>query len=435
MTVKTKGEGFTPPNYTQTPNTLFDLLAVISNAELRVTLALVRETFGWHKQRTDRMSITELADLAGLSPSSAKTGVKEGLKRGTIKRFKAKDEQNRQTYRYGLVITDRVNFEEFERPRKEPETPPQDKPKGSPSGQNLTGSEIDGVGTSSGQNLTGSPVNSSGQNLTTSNKEERKPLEGKKVVVHNVTGKGDPDEPEHDDDGSENEQMNPPLGVRGGQAGSGGDVTPVTDTESAGEDDETDLTGGKNVPRPPAWNPADVNAVLDEINNGRWLTAWKKRGEAGTQKPMIEEMDGSGVERREIALRISPTHLNTMRKRVRNTRDKLIQRQKGGETLEVFSFQHMLIQELQAEVITLRNLEAAATALKTGDEPVTSALPTRRDYQVGDRVLFERNAYEVERVEESYIDLYDDTNGTVKVVRNTRQFDGLKLLQSVEASA
>lgn len=179
MSSKKQGEGFAPPNYTQTPNTLFDLLPVISNAELRVTLVFVRETHGWHRQKTDMLSVPDIASLAGLSESSAKTGIKEAMQRGTLKRFKVRDDHRRQTYKYGLVISDRVTREEFERPKKQGENTEQNDAQGDSSSQNLTGSEFDRVNGSPGQNLPGSPEDSSSQNLPGSYKEERNSLLGK----------------------------------------------------------------------------------------------------------------------------------------------------------------------------------------------------------------------------------------------------------------
>ena len=55
------------PNYTQTPNILFDeIMRDLNGAELKVILAVIRKTFGWHKKR-DRISLTQLEEITGLS--------------------------------------------------------------------------------------------------------------------------------------------------------------------------------------------------------------------------------------------------------------------------------------------------------------------------------------------------------------------------------
>ena len=91
--------GYDKPNFTQTPNLLFDeQMAVMGNAELRVTLAIVRQTFGWHKE-SDVISLSQLIKMTGLSRQGVVDGVKEGLERGTIKRY-----PEGQSFTYQLVI-------------------------------------------------------------------------------------------------------------------------------------------------------------------------------------------------------------------------------------------------------------------------------------------------------------------------------------------
>lgn len=91
-------KGFDPPNYTQTPNTLFDLMPTMSNQELRVTLAIIRKTKGWHKQE-DELSLTQLQEVTGLSRQGVINGVKQALKRGTVYR-----KPSGRSYKYGLVV-------------------------------------------------------------------------------------------------------------------------------------------------------------------------------------------------------------------------------------------------------------------------------------------------------------------------------------------
>ena len=98
-------EGFRKPNYTQIPNRLFDeLLPLMGAAELKVTLAICRKTFGWHKKR-DRISISQLEKLTGLSHQGVITGLQQGMNRGTIVRQPA----NGGSYFYSLVINEPGN--------------------------------------------------------------------------------------------------------------------------------------------------------------------------------------------------------------------------------------------------------------------------------------------------------------------------------------
>jgi len=79
--------GFESPNYTQTPNDLFDsLMKGMSEAELKVTLAVIRGTFGYHRTAF-KMSLAKLAKLTGLSENGAIAGAEAAEKRGTIKRI------------------------------------------------------------------------------------------------------------------------------------------------------------------------------------------------------------------------------------------------------------------------------------------------------------------------------------------------------------
>jgi hypothetical protein len=431
-----KGSGFAPPNYTQTPNTLFDLLPVISNAELRVTLALVRETHGWHRQRTDMLSVPELAALAGLSASSAKTGIAEALKRGTLKRFKTRDSQNRPTYKYGLVIRDDVPREEFERPKKQQENAAQDDAQGNPSGQNLTGSEIDRVPGSSGQILTGSPEDSSGQNLTGSYKEERKSFEVKKVVEENADLDAGETESEHDDD--------EPLEDQENQTPFGGEQqahTPASAHEdgAAGPDLGEDAEGGEDVPpaAAPAWNPAEVNHEISALTNKRWMRKWQPRGSKDWNDPLIEEVDGSGVDRRRIAYMVSPDQLAGIVETLRAERSRLTTAAATDASVKVYTFQHMLIQALQETVIRVDELHRQAQAFGQGQDIDAPPAPASagHDWQVGDTVIFQRCRYQVERITDTYLDLYDDENGSVKVVRNTRDYDSLKFVPAAQAAS
>lgn len=435
-----KGEGFAPPNYTQTPNTLFDLLPVISNAELRISLALVRETHGWHRQRTDMLSVPELAALAGLSPSSAKTGIAEAMKRGTLKRFKTRDGQNRTTYKYGLVIRDDVPREEFERPKKQAENDAQDEAQQDSSGQILTGSESDRVPGSSSQNLTGSPEDSSGQNLTGSYKEERNPFEGKKVEEENAGLDEGETEPEHDDDFPFEEEQNSPH-LEGGEEQA---HTPVTEPgdDLEGGDEEDQATGEEDVPPAAAaadWNPAQVDHEISVLTNKRWLRKWQQRGSKDWSDPLIDEVDGTGVDRHRIAHVISPAQLAEIAEGIRVERARLITASHADPSVKVYTFQHLLIQALQAAVLradeTHRQVQAFAQQGEPAAPAAPSSTPITRNWQVGDIVTFQRERYAVEKVTDTYIDLYDEQNGTVKVTRASREMASVKLVQPAQVAS
>lgn len=87
-----------PPNYTQVPNTFFDdlLSQITSLAELKVTLAIIRSTFGWHKNE-DQLSLSQLEIATGMTRESVSNGIMEALKTGLVKRRK-----KGQSFLYGL---------------------------------------------------------------------------------------------------------------------------------------------------------------------------------------------------------------------------------------------------------------------------------------------------------------------------------------------
>lgn len=98
--MSTPESGFEKPNHTQAPNSFFDeLLPQISSlAELKVTLAIIRNTFGWHVQSA-KLSFTELEKLTGLSRQSVADGLELGMQRGTIRR-----EAEGNGFAYRLVV-------------------------------------------------------------------------------------------------------------------------------------------------------------------------------------------------------------------------------------------------------------------------------------------------------------------------------------------
>jgi phage replication O-like protein O len=77
---------FQSPNHTQIPNDLFDtMLRDMGYAELKVTLIALRKTLGWQK-RSDKISLSQMTELTGLSRNSVLEGAQKAEERGTLTR-------------------------------------------------------------------------------------------------------------------------------------------------------------------------------------------------------------------------------------------------------------------------------------------------------------------------------------------------------------
>lgn len=84
-------QGYEAPNYFQVPIEWYELLSQIETAsELKVTLAIFRRTFGWHK-RGDRISLTQLQEETGMTRKAVVAGIESALDRGTITRTRSGD--------------------------------------------------------------------------------------------------------------------------------------------------------------------------------------------------------------------------------------------------------------------------------------------------------------------------------------------------------
>jgi hypothetical protein len=77
---------FPEPNFTTTPNNFFTMIPDMSDAELRVTLVMFRQTFGWQNRTSFKMGLDKLAEAAGLSRQGALDGAAAAEKRGTFHR-------------------------------------------------------------------------------------------------------------------------------------------------------------------------------------------------------------------------------------------------------------------------------------------------------------------------------------------------------------
>lgn len=93
---------FKSPNYTQVPNDFFDMAKDMSESELRTTLALIRQTFGFHR-RNVTLSIPEFVDATGLSDEGVRHGTKAAEKRGTFRRTNP-DAKTKAAWE--LIVTD-----------------------------------------------------------------------------------------------------------------------------------------------------------------------------------------------------------------------------------------------------------------------------------------------------------------------------------------
>jgi hypothetical protein len=92
--------GVDRPNYTQTPNLLLDdLMPYMGEAELKVTLVLMRRTFGYHRDKVE-ISLSHLQEATRLSRQGVINGINAGIERGTI----ARTEGKRGGFVYEIII-------------------------------------------------------------------------------------------------------------------------------------------------------------------------------------------------------------------------------------------------------------------------------------------------------------------------------------------
>ena len=92
--------GFEQPNYTQTPNAFYDkvLKDVDSMAELKVTLAVIRHTMGFHRYEHE-LSLSYLVEYTGLHRETVIDGLKRAMKRGTVTR-----RESGNTFAYSMKV-------------------------------------------------------------------------------------------------------------------------------------------------------------------------------------------------------------------------------------------------------------------------------------------------------------------------------------------
>ena len=90
-----------PPRFTPAPNELFDeLLPQIETlGEMKVTLAIIRQTFGWRRQER-MLTFSQLQEMTGLARGSVSAGIAAALERGYVGRRRGEG----NAYFYGLRV-------------------------------------------------------------------------------------------------------------------------------------------------------------------------------------------------------------------------------------------------------------------------------------------------------------------------------------------
>lgn len=93
----------TSPNYTITPNELFDhWLPHLGEAELKVLLVVMRKTFGWHKIR-DIISISQLSQITGMLEETVIKATRSLQNKGIIKK-EVTGTNGKQVTSYELIM-------------------------------------------------------------------------------------------------------------------------------------------------------------------------------------------------------------------------------------------------------------------------------------------------------------------------------------------
>ena len=85
------------PGYTRIPNDIIEAMPYLGNAELRVLLAIARKTVGFQKSG-DRISVSQIEGLTGLTSRNAQKAIGALLEKGHISR----EQVGKQSYSYSL---------------------------------------------------------------------------------------------------------------------------------------------------------------------------------------------------------------------------------------------------------------------------------------------------------------------------------------------
>lgn len=96
------------PNYTQTPNVLFDhWLPLLKECELKVLLFIIRKTFGWHKER-DAISISQIEIGVGSCAKHVLGAINALITYGLIKKEVVGKPGLQKTF-YEMVVIENSN--------------------------------------------------------------------------------------------------------------------------------------------------------------------------------------------------------------------------------------------------------------------------------------------------------------------------------------
>ena len=91
------------PNYTQIPNVVLASMPEMADSELRVVLAVCRETFGWHRENS-HLTLSKLTELTGMSKQGVVNGIHLAEERGILHR-----EPDGDGYLYSLEVVNDVD--------------------------------------------------------------------------------------------------------------------------------------------------------------------------------------------------------------------------------------------------------------------------------------------------------------------------------------
>lgn len=97
---------FDLPNYTMVPNEFLDhvLRDITSMSELKVTLAVIRHTFGFHAHGGAELSKSWLREYTGMADNSVDDGLRRAIARGTIVVVREADASTSRPATYRLNI-------------------------------------------------------------------------------------------------------------------------------------------------------------------------------------------------------------------------------------------------------------------------------------------------------------------------------------------
>jgi phage replication O-like protein O len=96
------------PNFTQTPNDLFDhWLPHLKEIELKVLMVIMRKTFGWHKTR-DRISISQFEKLTGSYAKNILGALESLISKGVIYKEVVGEPGKQEAY-YELIVSEDSN--------------------------------------------------------------------------------------------------------------------------------------------------------------------------------------------------------------------------------------------------------------------------------------------------------------------------------------